>query len=109
MEPVIRDAAPAPLAHVGAEAVEQMHRAGNVGVYDPLDGIGLLIEEGISQPGPGIGKERVDGPAGPLRAFMNGRHALPRGEIDLQRGDLDVQASQVLGCRVDRPSVRNDQ
>src|SRR3954470_16119669 len=76
-----QDAALAARAHVAADLVDQVDRAGDVGVDDAAHLGEVLVEEALAEAAAGVGEERLDRPA--LRGGVELVYALERREVGL--------------------------
>ena len=63
IEPVIRIRPSPAVAHVAADLLDEIERAGDVGVDDCAHVVEVLVEEAVAEPAAGIGQQRIDRPA----------------------------------------------
>ena len=95
-----------PGAHVAADLLDQVDRAGDVGVDDMADLREVLVEEGAAEPVAGVGEKRLDGPSadGGIEAV----HTLQGREVGLHRLHPGAQGAKVPRGIVDFRLVGGD-
>ena len=95
--------------HIVTYPVDQIDGAGDVGVdhapYLPK----ILIKEGTAKPPPGIGEQRIDRAADPLRCIIELVDTLERRQVRLQGFDGNAEAAQAGRGGFDLRLVRCDQ
>jgi hypothetical protein len=102
-----QDAAATPRAHVAPDLLDQIDRAGDVGVDHVPDVSEILVEEGLAQAQAGIGQQRFD------RASSGGGiqrvNALNRGEIGLDSVHACAERTQFARRIIDGGFIRDDE
>jgi hypothetical protein len=107
IEPVIR-IRPWPRSFISrATLLQEIDRAGDVGVDDPAHLLEVLVDEGPAKAPPGIGEQRIDRP--PARRRQQAVYAVGGGKIGLQRLNLPSGAPEQLGGAHDFRLVSHDQ
>jgi hypothetical protein len=74
--------------------LDEVHRAGDVGVDDPKDVVEVLIEEAFAQSAPGIGQQRIN--RTPPDHSIELVDAFDLGEVGLQGIDFGSQRLEIL-------------
>ena len=106
IEPVIR-IRPWPRSFISrATLLQEIDRAGDVGVDDPAHLLEVLVDEGPAK-APPIGEQRIDRP--PARRRQQAVYAVGGGKIGLQRLNLPSGAPEQLGGAHDFRLVSHDQ
>jgi hypothetical protein len=75
--------------------LQEIDRAGDVGVDDPAHLLEVLVDEGPAEAPPGIGEQRIDRP--PARRRQQAVHTVGGGKIGLQSRDLPPGVPEQLG------------
>ena len=106
IEPVMR-IGPSSRAHVAAARVDQVERAGDVGVDHVPRLAEVLIEERAAEAVPGVGSSSVDRPAAGRREKLV--DAFDRREVGLDRLDARADCAKSCGGGFDRRLVGGDE
>ena len=95
-------------AHVAADFMDQVDRAGDVGVDDVPDRGEILVEKGFAEAAPGIGEERLDRTVQALCRGIKFIDAVERREIGLDRFDRGAERAEFAGRLHDLRLVGDD-
>ena len=86
--------------------MQQVQRAGDVGVDDVAHVVEVLIEKAFSQPSAGIGEQRID--RAPSHGGINLIDTLQGRQIRLDRIDIGAKLAELLRRLVDGRLVGGD-
>src|SRR6185437_4868624 len=89
--------------------VQQVERAGDVGIDHPHDVGEVLVEKRLPQTAPGIGEKRVDRAVEPFQREVELFDTGQRREIDLDRLDSRAEPAEIGGRLLDLRLVGGNQ
>ena len=85
--------------HVAADLLDEIDRAGDVGVDDAHDVVEVLVEEALAKAASGVGQQGVDRPPADQRIELV--DTFQRGEIGLESVDLRAHRFEIPGGLLD--------